>query len=72
MTLKDAKAEAHQLSRTMTEISLAVVNEGIHADEFAVRDTDGNSYGYCPEQSVRLLYRYGTVIEIIPPQGQGL
>lgn len=44
---------------------MAVVEEGPHADEFAVLDDEGKSYGYCPVESVGILYRWGTVVATV-------
>jgi hypothetical protein len=64
MKLQEAKADA-RAAAIKSKMPIALVNEGLHADEFAERDEDGNSYGYCPELAVPILYRYGTVVEII-------
>lgn len=62
------KSDAIQQAREEVERHggrIAVVIEGPHADDFAEFDTDGHSYGYCPEKHVALLYRYGTLVEVI-------
>jgi hypothetical protein len=43
-----------------------VVDEGLHADDHAVRDADGKSYGYCPASGVNTLFRHGAVVKYIP------
>lgn len=50
-------------------LTLALVAEGPHADEFADRDTDGESYGFCKVGVVSMLYKYGRVVEIVKPEG---
>ena len=45
--------------------ALCIVQEGMHADEFAGRDTDGESYGYCTPQALHVLYKYGKVVETV-------
>lgn len=61
------RAQATQDAKTFVVNGgpMAVVHEGPHADDFAERDSDGKSYGYCPLHAVPTLYKYGTVVEII-------
>ena len=66
MKLEEAKEEAKSAA-IKSKMPIALVNEGLHADEFAEREEDGTSYGYCPELAVPILYRYGTVVEVIRP-----
>ncbi len=63
MTLENAKAQAKRAK--IPGIPLAIVKEGPHADEFAERDADGQSYGFCPAQAVSYLYKWGEVVETL-------
>jgi hypothetical protein len=62
MTLELARIEA-QREATRTGLTLAIVNEGPHADEFS----ELPSFGYCPKSAVAKLYKYGTLIETVKP-----
>ncbi len=66
MKLNEAKNRAKQ-EAIKGNLEIAVVKEGPHADEFAERDQDGESYGYCPVLAIAILYRYGQVIETVNP-----
>jgi len=66
MKRADAKAAAIKEAKRIG-VPLALVREGPHADDFAEQDTDGGSYGFCPVSAVKLIYRYGAVIEEIRP-----
>ena len=67
MKLSDAMVQAAGSARRH-DIITVVVAEGIHANEEAERDADGESYGYCPESAVPTLYKHGRVVErIVPP-----
>ncbi len=48
-------------------LTMAVVREGPHADEFAQLDADGESYGYCPSLGVPMLYPHGVVVLTLQP-----
>jgi hypothetical protein len=64
MKLKEAIEQAkRQLPKARGP--LAIVKEGLHADEFTERDEDGESYGFCPIGAVKLLYRYGEIVEVV-------
>lgn len=60
MKLQDAIKEASRIAKD-SNISMAVVDEGLHADEYA----ELPSYGYCPKVSVNYLYRYAKIVKII-------
>lgn len=60
MKLQDATKEASRIAKD-SNMTMAVVDEGLHADEYA----ELPSYGYCPLVSVNDLYRYGKVVKII-------
>jgi len=66
MTRDNARAAAQEEAKKIG-LPLALVKEGLHADEFADRDADGESYGYCPAEAVKLLYRFGEVVETVKP-----
>ncbi len=57
-------AEAESLK---SQTVMAVVQEGPRADDYAERDEDGESYGYCPLDAVPILYKHGTVVVQIHP-----
>lgn len=64
------RAQATQDARTAKSFvvnggPMAVVHEGPHADDYAERDSDGKSYGYCPLHAVQTLYEFGEVVEVI-------
>jgi hypothetical protein len=65
-TLKDAVEGAEQAARD-SGLPIAVVDERHHADEFAERDPDGKSYGYCPEAALHILYPHGEVVRTVQP-----
>jgi hypothetical protein len=66
--MKAAQAEAAR-----SKVPIVVVKEGPHADEFAERDADGESYGYCPEGGEAILYKYGVVVgHATPARAQAL
>lgn len=50
-------------------IPLVVVEEGPHADEFAVRDAEGKSYGFCPVVAVPILYKWGIITDQVNEHG---
>lgn len=58
---------AAQAESTASRLNLAIVREGPHADEFVERDTDGESYGYCPVLAVSTLYPHGERVDIVTP-----
>lgn len=60
MKLELAIAAATKISQT-DKISMAVVDEGIHADEYA----ELPSYGYCPLDAAKTLYKYGKIVKVI-------
>lgn len=66
MTRQDATAEAQETA-TKNGIEIAVVKEGPHADEFAERDADGESYGFCPLPGVPILYKWGEIVWRVKP-----
>ena len=66
MTRAHATITAQRVARE-SQTPIAVVNEGPHADDFAEHDDDGHSYGFCPEDSVQTLFRFGTVVEVVHP-----
>ncbi len=65
MKLNKAITEAIKIAK-QNKIAMAIVSEGVHADEFAERDEDGESYGYCPAAAISTLYKHGKVIKLIP------
>lgn len=66
MTRDDAR-KAAQAEAKKHGVPLALVREGLHADEFAELDADGESYGFCPPGAVPYLYKYGKAVETIHP-----
>jgi hypothetical protein len=40
---------------------MAVVDEGPHADDYA----ELPSYGYCPLDAAKTLYKYGKIVKVI-------
>ena len=58
--IEQAQREAHKYN-----MSLLLVKEGIHADEHEELDADGESYGFCPPAALPLVYKYGTVVNVI-------
>lgn len=66
MTRKDAQQFAQETADE-NNITLALMAESYHADEFAERDTDGESYGFCPIPAIPILYKYGTQVATITP-----
>ncbi len=66
MTRAQATALA-QADATKNGVTIAIVREGLHADEFAERDTDGESYGFCPVPAVGMLYKYGSIVGEVKP-----
>lgn len=64
MTREHARSEAVKTAAEY-KTKIAVVREGLHADEFAIRDSDGESYGYCPLPALSILYKYGEVVETV-------
>jgi hypothetical protein len=60
MKLQDAINEAKEVGKKHN-LSMVVVDEGPHADDYA----ELPSYGYCPLVSVKELYKYGKIIQII-------
>lgn len=64
MTLSKAREAAAEEARK-NRLNMVIVNEGLYADEHAVRDEDGNSYGFCPKIALRCLYQFATVVEDI-------
>jgi hypothetical protein len=68
MTLQNATAAARSDAKKHG-IPLAIVREGPHADEYAERDADGHSYGFCPVSAVPTLYKHGTVISTTDASG---
>lgn len=69
MKLQDAKDGALGQSVKSSTI-IVVVEEGPHADEFADRDEDGKSYGYCPEIAVHILYPEGVKTDFTFREGK--
>jgi hypothetical protein len=68
MTLQNATAAARSDAKKHG-IPLAIVREGPHAGEYAERDADGHSYGFCPVSAVPTLYKHGTVISTTDASG---
>jgi hypothetical protein len=66
MTKANAITRAQEEANTHN-VEIAIMREGIHADEYAELDQDGQSYGYCPANAVPLVYPYGTLIHILKP-----
>lgn len=66
MTRADATAAAKKEVANL-KLTIAIVREGLHADEYAELDRDGESYGYCLVQALPLLYRFGVVVDTIEP-----
>lgn len=60
MKLQEAIKEAKEVCKKYG-YTMAVVDEGLHADDYA----ELPSYGYCPLVSVKELYKYGKVIQVI-------
>lgn len=60
MKLQDAIKEATTV-RKKHGYTMAVVDEGPHADDYA----ELPSYGYCPLVSVKELYKYGKIVQVI-------
>ena len=60
MKLEVAIQAAKKISN-QDKVIMAVVEEGIHADEFA----EMPSYGYCPLSAVQTLYKYGKVVTTV-------
>lgn len=60
MKLEVAIAAATKISKN-DKVAMAVVDEGLHADEHA----ELPSYGYCPLDAAKTLYKYGKVVKII-------
>lgn len=58
MKLDEAIKEA-QLFADKYDINMTVVEEGLHADEFA----ELPSYGFCPSTHVKILYPYGKFVK---------
>ena len=68
MTRADAEAKAKHHAVT-DGLDMAVVREGLHADEFAQLDADGQSYGYCPLLGAPMLYLHSEVVLSVPAGG---
>jgi hypothetical protein len=64
-TMTRANAKRDAMTRHNPGTLLAIVAEGLHADDHAERDADGESYGYCPPTAVPILYRFGRVVEVV-------
>lgn len=62
MTLEFVRAKA-QAEANKTGVAIAIVEEGIHADEHAAQP----SYGFCPEDAVQVLYPFGRRIDSVVP-----
>jgi hypothetical protein len=69
MKLEDAKRLAREDAKK-TFLRIVIVKEGPHADDFAEYDTDGESYGYCSVKAFPYLYKYGTKVGVVHPNGK--
>lgn len=67
MTRIDAEQFAQETANA-NNLDLALVAEGPHADEFAERDPDGESYGFCPLPGLPILYKWGKHVATISPK----
>ncbi len=63
MTRAEAIKQATEIANK-ERITMAVVLEGPHRDEHAPAD----SHGFCPADAVPVLYRYGSIKDVIKPQ----
>jgi DNA repair protein RadC len=66
MKYPQALAEAKRIARQNIH-PMVVVSEGVHRSEY---ETDFPSFGYCPAEGHKLLYKYGTVVAEISPTGR--
>lgn len=64
---KDKAIEAARAEAIKNELEMAVVFDPISREDW---ETEDEAYGYCPLPAFGTVYRWGTLIATISPQGR--